>query len=53
MECGALSSMKDELKLDFGFTIWADLLTCREENIFSLKNSHLLEIVLLMPVNLH
>lgn len=27
MECGALSIMKDELKLNFGFPIWADLLT--------------------------
>lgn len=33
MECGALPSMKDELKLDFGFTIWADLLTCTEEKV--------------------
>lgn len=33
MECSALSSMKDELKLNFGFTIWADLLTYTEENI--------------------
>lgn len=34
MECGALSSVKDELKLNFGFTIWADLLTYTEENIY-------------------
>lgn len=37
MECGALSSMKDELKLDFGFTIWADLLTCTQENIYLVR----------------
>lgn len=34
MECGALASMKDELKLNFGFTIWADLLTYTMENIY-------------------
>lgn len=33
MECGALASVEDELKLNFGFTIWADLLTYTMENI--------------------
>lgn len=37
MECGALSSMKDELKLDFSFTIRADLLACTEENIYLVR----------------
>lgn len=28
VECGALASVEDQLELDFGFAIWADLLTC-------------------------
>lgn len=28
VECGALASVEDKLELDFGFAIWADLLTC-------------------------
>lgn len=49
MECGALSSMKDELKLDFGFTIWADLLTCTEKNIYLVREQP--GIVLVLPFN--
>lgn len=28
VECGALAGVEDQLKLNFGFTIWADLLAC-------------------------
>lgn len=31
VECGALASVEDQLKLNFGFTIWADLLACAKK----------------------
>lgn len=40
MECGALSSMKHELKLDFGFAIRANLLAYTEvEYLFSQRTA--------------
>lgn len=50
MECGALSGMKDELKLDLGFTIWADLLTCTEENIYFVREQ---ADILALPFSTH
>lgn len=49
MECGALSSMKDKLKLDLGFTIWADLLTCTKENIYIVREQPFPCFVLILP----
>lgn len=31
VECGALAGVEDQLKLNFGFTIWADLLACAKK----------------------
>lgn len=37
VECGTLTGMKDKLKLNFGFTVWTDLLTCTDHK-YSLRN---------------
>lgn len=33
VECGALTSVKDQLELNFSFTIRADLLTCTQNRV--------------------
>lgn len=39
VECGALAGVEDQLKLNFGFTIWADLLACAKNNNVQLSNT--------------